>query len=52
MTPTYADFFITSLANRFWLMQNLGRPIVLEEESRVPESQEAIVTRYRETVRR
>ena len=37
------------LANRFWLMQNLGRPFVLEEESRVPESLEAVTTRYRET---
>jgi uncharacterized damage-inducible protein DinB len=37
------------LANRFWLMQNLGRSFELKEESRIPESLEAIVTRYRET---
>jgi len=37
------------LANRFWLMQNLGRPFAVEEESRVPESLEAVATRYRET---
>ena len=30
------------LANRFWLMQNLGRPFVLDEESRLPESLEAV----------
>jgi len=37
------------LANRFWLMQTLGRPFALEEERRVPESLEALVGRYRET---
>jgi uncharacterized damage-inducible protein DinB len=37
------------LANRFWLMQNLNRPFALSEESRVPESLETIVARYRET---
>src|SRR5262245_65939589 len=37
------------LANRFWLMQILGRPFALEEEARVPGSLEAIAARYRET---
>lgn len=37
------------LANRFWLMQSLSRPFALEEESRIPESMEAIAGRYRET---
>jgi hypothetical protein len=37
------------LANRFWLMQNLGRPFLLEEESRVPDSLEVLVIRYRDT---
>jgi hypothetical protein len=37
------------LANRFWLMQNLGLPFALEEESRVPESLKTIIARYRET---
>jgi len=37
------------LANRFWLMQNLGRPFAIEEEARVPESLNAIAERYRVT---
>jgi uncharacterized damage-inducible protein DinB len=37
------------LANRFWLIQNLGRPFALEEESRVPESLGAVASRYGET---
>jgi uncharacterized damage-inducible protein DinB len=37
------------LANRFWLMQNLGRPFALVEETRVPTSLEAVADRYRET---
>ena len=37
------------LANRFWLMQTLSRAFHLEEESRVPESLEAVAGRYRET---
>jgi uncharacterized damage-inducible protein DinB len=37
------------LANRFWLLQNLGRPFELEKESGVPESLEAVTNRYRET---
>jgi len=39
----------TVLANRFWLMQNLGRPFTLEEEARIPESLEALASRYHET---
>src|SRR6185369_7690355 len=38
-----------NLANRFWLMQNLGRPFTLEEEAPVPESLEGIASRYLET---
>jgi len=37
------------LANRFWLRLSLGLPFVVEEESREPESLEAIAARYRET---
>ena len=37
------------LANRFWLMLGLGLPFVVEEESRIPESLEAIAALYRET---
>ncbi|HEU0172715.1 MAG TPA: DinB family protein [Blastocatellia bacterium] len=37
------------LANRFWLRLSLGLPFVVEEESRTPESLEAIVAQYRET---
>lgn len=37
------------LANRFWLMLILGLPFSVEEESRTPESPEAIVALYRET---
>jgi uncharacterized damage-inducible protein DinB len=37
------------LANRFWLLLSLGLPFAEKEESRVPESLEAIENRYRET---
>src|SRR5215813_4851809 len=37
------------LANRFWLRLSLGLPFVVEEESQMPESLEAIVAQYRET---
>jgi uncharacterized damage-inducible protein DinB len=37
------------LANRFWLLLCLGLPFVVEEESRIPESLEAIAAQYRET---
>jgi uncharacterized damage-inducible protein DinB len=37
------------LANRFWLRLSSGLPFVVEEESRAPESLEAIEARYRET---
>jgi uncharacterized damage-inducible protein DinB len=37
------------LADRFWLHLSLGRPFAVEEESRLPDSLEAIATRYRET---
>ena len=37
------------LANRFWLMLILGGPFNIEEESRTPESLEAIAIQYRET---
>jgi uncharacterized damage-inducible protein DinB len=38
------------LANRFWFSLILGRPFSRDEESRIPESLEAITTRYRETL--
>jgi len=37
------------LANRFWLALILGLPFSHEEESRIPESLEAIAEQYRET---
>ncbi len=37
------------LANRFWLTLILGLPFRHEEESRIPESLEAIAEQYRET---
>ena len=37
------------LANRFWLLLILGLPFTVEEESRIPESLEAIAAQYRET---
>jgi uncharacterized damage-inducible protein DinB len=37
------------LANRFWLALILGLPFRHEEESRVPETLDAIVEQYRET---
>jgi uncharacterized damage-inducible protein DinB len=37
------------LANRYWLLLSLGLPFVIEEESRIPESLEAIAARYRGT---
>jgi uncharacterized damage-inducible protein DinB len=37
------------LANRFWLRLILELPFAVEEESRVPESLEAIALQYRET---
>ena len=37
------------LANRFWLLLTLGLPFVVEEETRTPESFEAVAARYRET---
>jgi uncharacterized damage-inducible protein DinB len=39
----------TILANRFWLALISARPFALEEESRIPESLDAIVARYRDT---
>jgi hypothetical protein len=38
-----------NLANRFWLRLILGLPFAVEEESRTPESFEAVVAQYRET---
>lgn len=37
------------LANRFWLLMSCGLPFAVEEESRIPESLEAIAAQYRET---
>jgi uncharacterized damage-inducible protein DinB len=37
------------LANRYWLLLSLGLPFALEEESRIPESLEAIAAQYRGT---
>ncbi|HEU4387086.1 MAG TPA: DinB family protein [Blastocatellia bacterium] len=37
------------VANRFWLSLCLGLPFAVDEESRVPESLDEIVDRYRET---
>jgi len=37
------------LANRFWLRLSLGLPFVFEEESRTPESLDAIAAQYRAT---
>jgi len=37
------------VANRFWLKLILNLPFVLEEETRLPESLEAIAALYRET---
>ena len=37
------------LADRFWFSLILGRPFSRDEESRIPETLEAIATRYRET---
>jgi len=37
------------LANRYWLALSLGLPFNHEEESRIPESLEAIAEQYRET---
>ena len=37
------------IANRFWLALSIGRAFALEEESRVPDSLEAVAGRYRET---
>ena len=37
------------LANRFWLRLSLGLPFVVDEESRIPESIEAVAAQYRET---
>lgn len=37
------------VANRFWLLLILGLPFAIEEESRIPESLEAIAAKYRET---
>jgi len=39
----------TILANRFWLLLSLGLPFAEEEESRMPESLEAIEAVYQET---
>jgi uncharacterized damage-inducible protein DinB len=39
----------TILANRFWLALISARPFALEEESRIPESLDGIVARYRDT---
>ena len=40
------------LANRFWLRLSQGLPFVVEEESQMPESLEAIAAQYRETLMR
>jgi uncharacterized damage-inducible protein DinB len=37
------------LANRFWLALCLGLPFRIEEESRTPESLEAVAEQYRQT---
>ena len=37
------------LANRFWLQLILGLPFAVKEESRTPESFEAVAAQYRET---
>jgi uncharacterized damage-inducible protein DinB len=37
------------VANRYWLLLSLGLPFVIEEESRAPESLEAIAAQYRGT---
>jgi uncharacterized damage-inducible protein DinB len=37
------------LANRFWFSLSIDRPFSRDEESRLPESLEAIASRYRET---
>lgn len=37
------------LANRFWLSLILGLPFAVEDESRIPESLEAVAAQYRET---
>jgi uncharacterized damage-inducible protein DinB len=37
------------LANRFWLLLILGLPFTIEEESRIPESINAVADQYRET---
>jgi len=37
------------LANRFWLRLTLGLPFAVEEESRAPESLDAVAAQYRET---
>jgi uncharacterized damage-inducible protein DinB len=37
------------LANWFWLLLILGLPFAVEEESRIPESLEAIAARYQDT---
>jgi uncharacterized damage-inducible protein DinB len=37
------------LADRFWLHLSLGRPFAREEESRIPDSFEAIAARYQES---
>lgn len=39
----------TLLAHRFWLHLSQGLPFVAEEESKVPESLDAIAARYQET---
>ena len=37
------------VAHRFWVHLSQGLPFTVEEEARVPESLELLVTRYRET---
>jgi uncharacterized damage-inducible protein DinB len=37
------------LANRYWLLLSLGLPFVVEEESRIPDSLDAIAAQYRGT---
>src|SRR5262245_52434171 len=37
------------LANRFWLRLSLGLPFIIEEESQMPESFEALAAQYQET---
>jgi len=37
------------LANRFWLMLSLGIPFSVEQESRIPESLEALAIQYEQT---